>query len=121
MIRLEAFFDRYQCPQPHYTSDYLIAADTYALDYRLLPAISVRESTCGQYTRGNNHWGWNSARSVFRSVPDGIDYISRQLTQRPIYKRQTLMGKLWVYNPIPTYPGEVRKLMKEIDKAPITP
>ena len=118
VIRLESFFERYQCPQPHYTSDYLDAADTYGLDYRMLPAISVRESTCGQYTRGNNYWGWNSARFGFESVPDGIDYISKQLAEQPRYKSQSVMGKLLVYNPLPAYAAEVRKLMKEIENRP---
>src|SRR6185295_18324618 len=99
MIRLEAFFERYQCPQPHYTADYLKAADRFDLDYRLLPAISVRESTCGQYTRGNNHWGWRSPRFDFESVPRGIAYVSRQLSERPQYRMQPVAGKLWVYNP----------------------
>src|SRR5215472_3835691 len=66
--KLETFLRSYGCPQPHYTWDYLRAADKNALDYRLLPAISVRESTCGIHSAGNNYWGWASARRGFKSV-----------------------------------------------------
>src|SRR4051794_27156841 len=62
---LQRFFESYQCPRPYHVVDYLEAADAYDVDYRLLPAISVRESTCGVYSRWNNHWGWNSLRDGF--------------------------------------------------------
>ena len=45
--KLERFFQSYGCPSPHYSADYIRAADAHQLDYRLLPAISLVESTCG--------------------------------------------------------------------------
>jgi len=63
-IKLETFFKSYQCPQPHYVEEYVRAADMYDIDYRLLPALSIRESTCGQHNRLNNHWGWDSAPTL---------------------------------------------------------
>lgn len=116
--RLEMFFDRYQCPPPHYSYIYLQAADAYSLDYRLLPAISVRESTCGQYERFNNRWGWDSLATGFSSVPQGIEFLARQLAQAPRYRGQPLGAKLETYNPIPAYVGEVEHLMRQIDRAP---
>src|SRR5262245_27858847 len=77
--KLEAFFNTYDCPPPHYVTQYVRAADHHSLDYRLLPAISVTESTCGSYQRGNNHWGWSSADYEFSSVPYGIEFISTAL------------------------------------------
>src|SRR6476660_8297246 len=75
-VRLEAFFKAYDCPAPLHVNEYLRAADSHALDYRLLPAISLVESTCGAFERLNNRWGWDSVQSGFDSVPEGIDYIT---------------------------------------------
>jgi hypothetical protein len=112
---LEAFFDRYQCPQPHYTHVYLRASDKYALDYRLLPAISVLESTCGQNSRANNYWGWDSARRGFESVPAGISFVVKQLMETRPYRSKMLSEKLEAYNPKPAYAAEVKRLMRQIE------
>jgi hypothetical protein len=114
-IKLEAFFRAYQCPEPHYVDEYLQAADLYDVDYRLLPALSVRESTCGRHDRNNNHWGWASARKGFASVPRGIEFVTRKLAHGRYYKDKTLDGKLFTYNPIPQYVNEIKRLMQQID------
>ena len=116
--KLEMFFDRYQCPQPNYAFSYLRAADEYNLDYRLLPAISVRESTCGVHDRWNNRWGWDSAWARFSSVPRGIEFISRELTIGTPYRDRSVPGKLHKYNPKSALRGSGRKVMREIDRTP---
>ena len=113
-LKLQAFFASYHCPAPHYVEDYLREADKYAIDYRLLPAISVRESTCGRHSRLNNHWGWDSARSGFSSVKAGIRYLARILALGASYKDKTVESKLKIYNPELQYAAEVRRLMDEI-------
>jgi hypothetical protein len=112
--RLESFFRAHHCPAPHFTGEYLAAADNYSIDYRLLPAVSVRESTCGLHARLNNRWGWDSARTGFDSVARGIHYVMRQLAWARPYKGKTMEEKLRTYNPTPRYAGEVLKLMREI-------
>src|SRR5262249_16793643 len=102
-------------PAPFLTSEYVEAADTYSIDYRLLPAVSVRESTCGLYARLNNRWGWNSAKSGFITLAHGIQHIAHELALGKYYRGKTLDDKLHMYNPNPAYPGEIRKLMKEIE------
>jgi hypothetical protein len=114
-LRLEAFLRAYHCPAPLLVSEYLAAADAYSIDYRLLPALSVRESTCGQHARLNNRWGWDSARTGFESLAKGVRYIARQLASAPSYRGKTLEQKLRAYNPNPAYPAEVLKLMREIE------
>jgi hypothetical protein len=96
-------------------NEYLGAADSYAIDYRLLPAISVLESTCGEYQRLNNHWGWDSARKGFSSVRAGLQYIARQLAEGRFYRNKSLEEKVRMYNPNPQYARQVRKLMLKID------
>jgi hypothetical protein len=97
--------------------EYLGAADTYAIDYRLLPAISVLESTCGIYQRQNNRWGWASARKGFASFRAGLEYIAHQLADGPYYKNKTLEEKVHMYNPRPQYAQQLEKLMRKIDAA----
>jgi hypothetical protein len=114
-VRLEAFFRAYDCPGPLHVQEYLRAADSHALDYRILPAISLVESTCGAYERMNNRWGWASVQSGFPSVPAGIDYITEQLADNPRYKGKTVKEKLFTYNPYPEYVRQVVRLMREIE------
>jgi len=115
IARLDAFFRAHHCPAPLLTSEYLAAADANFIDYRLLPAVSVRESTCGLHARHNNRWGWNSAKTSFETLVHGIRYIARELASGRYYRGKTLEEKLQVYNPNPNYPAEVRKLMREIE------
>jgi hypothetical protein len=115
-LKLQAFFESYRCPAPYHVEDYLREADRNAIDYRLLPAISVRESTCGRHGRLNNHWGWDSARSGFSSVKAGIRYLARTLALGPRYKDKTIDGKLKIYNPNLRYVAEVMQLMEEISE-----
>jgi hypothetical protein len=115
-LKLQAFFESYRCPAPYHVEDYLREADKNAIDYRLLPAISVRESTCGRHGRLNNHWGWDSARSGFSSVKAGIRYLTRTLAVGPRYKDKTVDGKLKIYNPNLRYVAEVMHLMDEISE-----
>jgi hypothetical protein len=113
--RLDAFFRSYGCPEPFHIQEYLQAADANALDYRLLPAVSVRESTCGWYAIGNNRWGWNSARTDFQSVTGGIQFIAHELSNGNRYRGKTLNQKLVVYNPVPHYVGQVRLIMRQVE------
>ena len=114
-VRLEAFFKAYDCPAPLHVEEYLKAADSHALDYRLLPAISLVESTCGAFQRMNNRWGWDSVQSGFASVPEGIDYITEQLADNPSYRGKTVEEKLFTYNPVQGYVRQVKRLMRQIE------
>jgi len=113
--RLERFFHLYSCPQPQHVSEYIRAADGYGLDYRLLPAISVRETLCGVGAVQNNRWGYHPGGKGFQSVEAGIDFISRDLAEGFYYKGKTLHQKLFTYNPLSAYPGEVQWIMLQIE------
>jgi len=114
--RLEAFFEAHGCPRPFLVDEYVDAADRNQLDYRILPAVSVLESTCGVYARLNNRWGWDSARTGFRSVARGIRFIAHQLAFGRYYQGKNVDQKLRIYNPKnPNYASEVKRLMLEID------
>ena len=113
--KLESFFRRYNCPAPQHILTYLRAADGYGLDYRLLPALSVRESQCGRTERQNNRWGYKSGQQGFASLESGIDYVARQLSQARGYQGRTLYQKLFTYNPLAAYPSEIMHLMGQIE------
>ena len=114
MTALTNFFSKYKCPDPTYANEYIAAADRYGIDYRLLPAISIQESTCGKHEALNNWWGWDSARTGFSSVPGGIDFVARQLADSPYYKGKTLIQILSTYNKHPAYAPSVLQLIGEI-------
>ncbi len=115
-VRLEKFFNYYRCDAPHHTSEYLRAADTYGLDYRFLPAISIRETSCGKGAKQeNNFWGFHPGRQRFSSVAVGIDFLAHRVMQHPAYKGKSLRDKLFTYNPFPHYPDEVERIMHQIE------
>jgi hypothetical protein len=113
--RLEQFFRHYSCPVPRHIVEYLRAADGYGLDYRLMPALAIRETHCGLGEAQNNHWGYHPGRQTFPSIEAGIDYVARQLAQNPTYKGKGLHEKLFTYNPRLAYPEEVKRIMRQIE------
>lgn len=114
IARLEKFLAKYNCPAPLYISDYLRVADEYSLDYRLLPAISIRETQCGVHGKGNNWLGFHPDDVTFSTPLAGIEFVGHRLAEHPYYKGKNLHQKLFVYNPYPAYPGEVQWLMHQI-------
>jgi hypothetical protein len=116
LLRLEKFFKYYRCVVPYHTSEYLRAADIYGLDYRVLPAVSIRETGCGKGDKQeNNLWGFHPGHQSFSSIEVGIDFLAHRLTQHPAYKGKTLRAKLFTYNPLPAYPGEIERIMRQIE------
>lgn len=113
--RLGAFFKAHHCPEPHYADEYIRAADRYGLDYRLLPSISVRETSCGWTEKNNNRWGFHPKTQTFVSVESGIEFLSRHLAEHRPYAGKSLTEKLFTYNPRIAYPAEVERIMKQIE------
>lgn len=112
--RLERFFEHYNCPLPYHVDDYLRAADNYRIDYRLLPAISVRETTCGMWEQQNNRWGYHSGHQSFHSVEEGIYFLAYRLANGYFYRGKSLEEKLLTYNPRQSYPEEIRRIMRQV-------
>lgn len=98
-------------------------ANKYSLDWTLLPAIAVRESSGGKAKCGFNPFGWGSCKlSNFSSYEDAIETVGRNLGgENPrtakYYKDATSKQKLYHYNGtvVPTYPDEVIAIMKKIE------
>ncbi|MEQ1884852.1 MAG: hypothetical protein ABL967_07305 [Bryobacteraceae bacterium] len=113
--RVEKFFSRYRCPAPQHIEEYLHLADRNGLDYRLLPAISIRETQCGVHEKGNNRLGYHPSTVSFASVSAGIEFMANRLGRHPYYRGKPIESLLFQYNPRPAYPGEVRRIMRQIE------
>jgi hypothetical protein len=109
--RLQEFFGQRDCPLRDAAADFLIAADRNDLDWRLLPSISIIESSGGKDYRNNNVFGWDSCREGFTSVREGIHFVAGKLANSKLYKDKSLDNKLSTYNPLPDYPRRVKAVM----------
>jgi len=114
LSRLEKFFGDRNCPLRELAKDFLVAADQNRLDWRLLPSISIIESSGGKDYKNNNVLGWGSAKSKFPSVRAGIQYVAAQLGKSKRYKDKDIDNKLQTYNPVPQYCQRVKAVMRAI-------
>ena len=115
LARLQQFFAERACPLGEVASEFLVAADRNDLDWRLLPSISIVESSGGKDFRNNNVFGWDSCRESFPSVEAGIHFVASRLANSKLYKDKDLDGKLSTYNPLPDYPHRVRAVMQTLE------
>jgi flagellum-specific peptidoglycan hydrolase FlgJ len=94
-------------------------ADEHGIDWRLLAAIAVRESSGGKRmpAGSNNPFGWNSGDYYFESLDEAIAYISDKFENGKYYTGKDTFDILATYNP-PTvnknYPAEVIAIMDKI-------
>jgi hypothetical protein len=114
LSRLQKFFGDRESPLRDSAKDFLVAADMNKLDWRLLPSISIIESSGGKYYGNNNVFGWNSCKEKFTSVRAGIHYVAAQLGKSRRYKGKDLDSKLQIYNPVPEYGQRVKAVMRAI-------
>ena len=112
--RLRRFFADYDSPLSSAAAEFLIAADTNDLDWRLLPSISIVESSGGKVYANNNVLGWDSARRSFDSVEAGILAVADRLGNSKLYKDKDLDEILATYNPVPNYPQRVKAVMRAL-------
>ena len=112
--RLQEFFAQRECPLQEVAADFLTAADRNDLDWRLLPSISIIESSGGKDSRKNNVFGWDSCRAGFTSVQEGIHFVAAQLATSKRYRDKDLDAKLSTYNPRPDYPQRVKAVMRTL-------
>lgn len=116
--RLDTYFKERDMPLAGYGSDFIAAADGCGMDWRLLPAIGVRESSGGKHLLNNNPFGWGSAKIPFKNFSEAIKEVASNLCGNDkdtaaYYKNKTIDQKLWFYNGsvMPSYPREVVMIM----------
>ena len=129
---IDAYFTDHDMPLAGTGMKMAEVAEENDLDWRLIPAISVRESTGGkkQCTKvKHNPFGWNSCKKGFESDEEAIETVGRNLGgNNPItahhYDNKTTKEILNAYNPpsiVPKYTEQVISIMNTIGDADITP
>lgn len=63
-------------------------ADKYGIDYKLIPAIAIKESAGGNQSPKNsyNAWGFENGRTKFESWEQAIDIVGKTLKVRYVAK-----------------------------------
>lgn len=128
--KIDAFFAGRDMPLAGSGRKMVEVAEANGLDWRLLPAIAVRESTGGRQACKkvpNNAFGWASCKIGFKSVDEAIATIGNHLggnhpKTAMHYDGKDTLGILNSYNPpsiVPTYAKEVFRIMDMIDRQPI--
>ena len=101
-------------------------AEKNDLDWRLLPAISVRESTGGKFAckNKNNPFGWGSCKIGFDSTEKAIEVVAKNIggnhpKTEKYYANKNVKQILRTYNPpsvVPRYAEQVIAIMNAIGK-----
>ena len=116
--KIDAYFKNRSMPLYGFGKKMAEEAESHDLDWRLLPAISVRESSGGKEAFSYNPFGWG--KEPFRSFNEAIEVVARNLggdnpSTADYYSGETKL-KLYYYNGtvIPTYTKEVLSIMDDI-------
>jgi hypothetical protein len=79
--KVEAFYNKWNSPMAEYAEFIVETADHFGMDWRLIPAISIVESSGGIYCfKPYNAFGWGSAS--FKSFEHSIYTVSEGLALR---------------------------------------
>ncbi|MFA6301166.1 MAG: glucosaminidase domain-containing protein [Candidatus Paceibacterota bacterium] len=128
---IDAYFREHNMPLEGTGMKMAEEAEKNGLDWRLLAAISVRESTGGKHDCqkvSNNAFGWGSCKIGFKSNEAAIETVARNLggnnpnTARH-YEDKTTKEILQAYNPpsiVKKYAEQVMSIMNDIGDADIT-
>ncbi|MDO8659630.1 MAG: hypothetical protein Q7K54_03435 [Candidatus Parcubacteria bacterium] len=128
---IDAYFKSKDMPLAGTGMKMVLEAEKNELDWRLIPAIAVRESTGGKNDCNrvrNNVFGWGSCKIGFKSIGESIEIVAWNLggnnpnTERH-YDNKTTKQILRAYNPpsiIPNYVPQVMSIMKTIGDVEIT-
>jgi hypothetical protein len=102
---LEKFFEKYNSPLKESSKTFIEVADKYNIDYRLIPAISCMESTCGKFLLPNSYnpfgWGIYGNNAIyFESWDEGIRTVGEGLSKGYFAKgRDTVEEIAPIYTP----------------------
>lgn len=131
-MAIDNYFKNRNMPLEGYGMKMVEEAEKNDLDWRLIPAISVIESTGGKFACKkvkNSFLGWGSCKINFESKEKAIEIVAWNLggnnpkTSRHYQKGQDLVDLLQTYNPpsvVPNYADKVMKVMDAIGEKDIT-
>ena len=122
---IDAYFSKYHMPLAGTGEKMVEEAEKYGIDWRLLPAIAVRESTGGKYactSVPHSFFGWGSCTIGFISDDEAIETLAKNLSGNNKntavhYSGKTTKQILEKYNPpsiVPNYASQVMHIMDTI-------
>ncbi len=122
---IDAYFIKRKMPLAGHGKKFVEVADQYGLDWRLLPALSVREQSgglrlpynCPGKTKNYNAFGWGSGSNCFTSFDQAIELVGMNLGTHRYYAGKSTYAKLQTYNPpsvVAAYASEVISIMNAI-------
>ncbi|MFA5830474.1 MAG: hypothetical protein WC878_01455 [Candidatus Paceibacterota bacterium] len=121
--KINAYFKARSMPLYGFGKKMAEEAEEHEIDWRLLPAIAVRESSGGKEACGYNPFGWASCKVSFKSFNESIEVLAKNLggdnpNTANYYGMDSTREKLYYYNGtvIPKYPSEVLSIMEAIGK-----
>jgi hypothetical protein len=121
--KIDAYFTQNGMPLAGYGMEMVTEADQHGIDWRLIPAIAIRESTGGLHQCKSvtySPFGFGSCKISFKSYNDAIDNLATNLggdnpNTAKHYDGKTTDGILHTYNTvIPGYAVQVESIMKKI-------
>ena len=131
---IDSYFKSKNMPLAGHGMGMVLAAEKYDLDWRLLAAVSVRETTGGReacpktFERTGdmgyryNVFGWGSCKIKFKSYEHGFEVLAKNLSgNNPNtayhYANKDTIAILEAYNPrtiVKHYPEQVMAIMENI-------
>lgn len=121
---LKNFLESVNSPLTPYAQNFVLEADKYGLDYRLVPSISGVESTFGKRipAKSYNAYGWVNGNYSFKSWQDSIEVVSSTLKYNYIDKGANSISEIArIYAPpSKTWAGKVKYFVTKIDPLPMT-
>lgn len=124
VLMLKEFFDRYNSPLSNHAQSFIIQADNYSLDWRLVPAITGVESTFGKRIPQNsyNAYGWANGAYYFDSWDQSISVVSKTLKEKYIENGADSLNEIArrYAPPSSTWAFKVKYFMDKIDPLPLT-
>jgi len=123
---IDTYFKERNMPLEGTGMTFVLVAEKYGLDWNLLPAIAVRESSGGKNACGYNAFGWASPKNCnhayLKSYEEAIEIVGKNLgganeRTAKYYAGKSTEEKLYYYNGtvVSTYPNEVIAIMNKIE------
>lgn len=119
--KIDAYYGKHDLPLEGQGMNMVLAAEKYGIDWRLIPAIGMRETTGGKFACYNNPFGWGSCKIKFNSFGEAIEMLAKNLgganpRTASYYAGKTTAEKLYYYNGtvVASYPKEVMAIMDKV-------
>lgn len=118
---LTNYFAQFNSPLQYQAQDFIDAANTYQIDWKLVPAIAGVESTFGKFIPGGyNAWGWGvygTQAIYFDSWRDGIFTVTKGLKENYINRGLTDPYSInRIYAASPYWGSKVSYFMSDLEK-----